>query len=134
MTQELDLDIDELGTRRARAELARLFAEHEIPGTLEGDLFVFDFADLVGRIEIIKTDVPRSVHAHMTMSGPKLTVPVLDCWSAHGETPAEAVASAVSQWAHGAYWAYHDAFAHDQEPTYVLDRGGVAFHAFEAPL
>ena len=127
-------DIDELATRRARAEIERVFAEHKIPGTLNADLFCFNFADLVGRMEIMKSQEPTWIHAHMTVSGPKLAVPVLDCWAAPGKNSADALANAISQWAQGAYWAYHDAFAHDHEPTYVLDRDGDTFHVFEAPL
>lgn len=129
-----DFDIDELATRRARAELERVFAEQEIPGTLNADLFCFEFADLIGRIEVMKSADPTSIHAHMTVSGPKLAVPVLDCWAAHGENGADALANAISQWAQGPYWAYHDAFAHEHEATYVLDRDGITFHVFEAPL
>lgn len=79
------LDIDELATQRARTDLERVFAEHKIPGRLQSDLFCFEFADLVGRMEILKTPDPTRIHAHMTVSGPKLTVPVLDCWAAFGK-------------------------------------------------
>ena len=129
-----DLDIDELATRRARADIARLFAEHRIPGAMSGDLFCFEFSDLVGRIEILKSAEPTWVHAHMTVSGPKLAVPVLDCWAAHGKSGAEAITKAITQWAQGQYWAYHDAFAHDHEPSCVVERDSGAFHVFEAPL
>lgn len=128
------LDIDEIATRRARTEIERVFAEHKIPGRLEADLFCFDFADLVARIEILKSPDPTRIHAHMTVSGPKLAVPVLDCWAAVGTNGAEALSNAISQWAQGAYCAYHDAFAHDHEPTYAIERDGVTFHVFEAPF
>lgn len=128
------LDIDELATRRARSDVARVFAERRIPGALNGDLFCFQFADLVARIEILKSKDPAWVHAHMTVSGPRLAVPVLDCWAAHGKNGADTVAEAITQWAEGPYWAYHNAFAHDHEPTYVLERDGCTFHVFEAPL
>jgi hypothetical protein len=131
---EVDLDIDQVATRRARAEIERVFAEHKIPGTLRGDLFCFDFADLVGRVEILQTQDPAQIHAHMTVSGPKLAVPVLDCWAAFSKDGADALAHAISQWAEGPYWAYHDAFAHDHEPTYVVAREPGSVHVFEAPL
>jgi hypothetical protein len=135
--EELDddgLGLDEAATGRARGELARLFAEHKIPGALRGDLFCFDFADLVARIEILRTADPARVHAHMTVSAPSLAVPVLDCWVAGGADGAEAVASAIVQWAQGPYWAYHDALAHDHAPTYVVEREACTFHVFEAAL
>ena len=111
-----------------------MFAEHQIPGTMNGDLFCFEFSDLVARIEILKSPEPPWVHAHMTVSGPKLAVPVLDCWAAHGKSGAEATTKAITQWAQGQYWAYHDAFAHDHEPSYVVERDSGTFHVFEAPL
>jgi hypothetical protein len=126
--------LDELATQQARAELERVFAQYAIPGALQDELFCFGFADLVARIEILRSGSPTHVHAHLTLSGPALAVPVLDCWAAAGENRSEALANAVSQWAQGAYLAYHDAFAHDHAPTYIVEREGGAFHVFEAQM
>lgn len=133
-TEEDVAQLDELATRRARHRIGHIFSKHEIPGRLEGDLFCFGFADLVARVEIVKESQPNAVHAHLTVSGPVLAKPVLDCWMGMGAGPAEALDDALAQWSTGPYLAYHDAFAHDHPPTHVIEHATGSLHVFEAPL
>ena len=51
-----------------------------------------------------------------------------------GDSRAGALIAALGQWADGPYWAYHDAFAHDDHPSFEFEQDGVSWHAFEAPL
>jgi len=133
-TDEDVAQLDELATRRARQRIEHIFSEHKIPGRLDGDLYCFGFADLVARVEIVKGSHSNAVHAHLTVSGPVLAKPVLDCWMGMGTGPAEALDEALSQWSTGPYLAYHDAFAHDHPPTHVIEHATGSLHVFEAPL
>src|SRR5262245_55523272 len=114
--------------------MPRIFSENGIPGEVSGELFLFGFAGLVARVEIMKNDSTTSAHAHMTLSGPDFAKPVLDCWTGLGDNPAEAVESALVQWANGPYWAYHNAFAHDDHPSYEIRQGDAVFQVFEAAI
>ena len=129
-----ELLLDELGTERARRELARAFAERGVPGEFEQGLFRFGFAGLVARVEVMANARPTIAHLHMTLSCPALSSAVLDCCSGVGEGPADALRNGVEQWLAGPYWAYHDAFAHDHAPTWLFERSGESWHVFEAPL
>lgn len=133
-TEDDVAQLDELATLRARHRIEHVFSQYEIPGRLEGDLFCFGFADLVARVEIVKGSHPNAVHAHLTVSGPVLAKPVLDCWMGMGAGPAEALDEALAQWSTGPYLAYHDAFAHDHPPTHVIEHAAGSLHVFEAPL
>src|SRR4051812_13020885 len=133
-SEEERLQLDKLATERARRALPTLLAEVGVPGYQDGELYHFGFGGLVGRVEIMKGSRATSVHAHMTLSSPALAAPVLDCWMGIGDGPAAALDDALRQWAGGAYWAYHDALAHSDKPTYELELGGVCWHVFEAPL
>lgn len=134
LVSEQERGWDELQTQRARRELSRLFAEQGIPGELQGDLFHFGFGNLIGRVEVLKSAHATNAHLHMTLSSPMLAAPVVDCWTGLGDGPAAALEDGLLQWVTGQYLAYHDAFAHDDEPTFELDIAGACFHGFEAPV
>lgn len=68
---------DELAPRRARHRIEHIFSKHKIPGRIDGDLFCFEFAELVARVEVAKGSRPDTVHAHMTVSGPVVAKPVV---------------------------------------------------------
>jgi hypothetical protein len=132
--EDAGLALDELATERARKRLAEVFAEAGVPGHQHGELYHFGFGSLVGRVEIMKSARAETVHAHLSLSSPLLATPVLDCWAGMADGPAAALDDALRQWAAGAYWAYHDALAHSNEPTYELELAGAPWCVFEAPL
>src|SRR5688572_16552773 len=112
------LSHDELGTERARREVVALFQKCGLPVEADGELFRFAFSELVGRVELVTSARPTNAHVHLTLSSPVFAAPVLDCLVGMGEGPAQALDDALKQWAAGPYWAYHDALAHADRPTF----------------
>lgn len=126
------LELDRLATERARQLFSQVCAEAGVPGAVDGELFRFGFAGLAARAEVMTNERPDVAHVHLTLSAPGFSEPVLDCFAGVGDGPAAALRDALAQWLAGPYWAYHDALAHDGQPTYELSRSGVVWHVFEA--
>jgi hypothetical protein len=131
--------VDEKALSQARVQMKAALHNAGCPVKLEGDVFIFPFADLRGRFDIVEVQTKKgTAHLHFTLISPTvLATPLCDCWSCFEDASASAIERGIEEWIMGAYGPLHDAFAHQGpkptcfwpdsgEPSWAVFASGIA--------